>query len=242
MLNQNDLIERWKDEDFHIVSNNEQTIEVENGGKGSGNFGHAGRPGLRGGSGEGKGSKSEDGREKFKKLQELTNWADNELHATLPYFGSFENTAKVQEYLRGGDGGFLTPTVAVVDCVNYMKRKMEQTTFPEDTTLYRGMMIRNDRMERVEKNGFSYPGFQSTTLVKDDASRIIQEYRDTGNYDKQFYTPVLLKINAKKGGHFAASYTDGEHEIVLPDNITFKVKKKTPTGWGAVIYEVDYEE
>ena len=125
--------------------------------------------------------------------------------------------------------------------MDYMKRKMDQTTFPEDTTLYRGMMIRNDRMERVEKNGFSYPGFQSTTLMGNDASRIIQEYRDSGNYDKQFYTPVLLKINAKKGGHFASSYTDGEHEIVLPDHTEFKIKNKKPTSWGAVIYEVDYE-
>lgn len=213
-------------------------VKTLNGGKGSGNFGHEGRPGEVGGSGNGKGISI---KKQFNKLREITNWTDNELQYVIPYFGSFENTAKVQEYLRGGDESFLTPTVSVVDCVNYMKRKMEQTTFPEDTTLYRGMMIRNDRMERVEKNGFSSSGFQSTTLMGDDASRIIQEYRDSGNYDKQFYTPVLLKINAKKGGHFASSYTDGEHEIVLPDNIEFKVKNKKPTSWGAVIYEVDYE-
>ena len=230
---------------YHLVFMNEQGEFVKtlnelelNGGQGSGNFGHEGRPGEVGGSGKGKGISV---RKQFNRLKEITNWTDNELQYVIPYFGSFENTAKVQEYLRGGDETFLTPTVSVRDCVDYMKRKMEQTTFPEDTTLYRGMMIRNDRMERVEKNGFSYPGFQSTTLMGNDASRIIQEYRDSGNYDKQFYTPVLLKINAKKGGHFASSYTDGEHEIVLPDNTEFKVKNKKPTPWGAVIYEVDYE-
>lgn len=230
---------------YHLVFMNDagefvKTLnELElNGGQGSGNFGHEGRPGEVGGSGNGKGISV---RKQFNKLKEITNWTDNELQYVIPYFGSFENTAKVQEYLRGGDETFLTPTVSVRDCVDYMKRKMDQTTFPEDTTLYRGMMIRNDRMERVEKNGFSYPGFQSTTLMGNDASRIIQEYRDSGNYDKQFYTPVLLKINAKKGGHFASSYTDGEHEIVLPDNIEFKIKNKKPTSWGAVIYEVDYE-
>ncbi len=230
---------------YHLVFMNEQGEFVKtlnelelNGGQGSGNFGHEGRPGEVGGSGKGKGISV---RKQFNRLKEITNWTDNELQYVIPYFGSFENTAKVQEYLRGGDETFLTPTVSVRDCVDYMKRKMEQTTFPEDTILYRGMMIRNDRMERVEKNGFSYPGFQSTTLMGNDASRIIQEYRDSGNYDKQFYTPVLLKINAKKGGHFASSYTDGEHEIVLPDNTEFKVKNKKPTSWGAVIYEVDYE-
>lgn len=223
---------------YKLVFKNAQGefVKTLNGGSGSGNFGHAGRPGEVGGSGKGT-----NAREQFNKLKEITNWTDAELHSVIPYFGSFENTAKVQEYLRGGDDSALTPYVITSDCANTMKRKMEQTTFPEDTTLYRGMMIRNDRMERVEKNGFSYPGFQSTTLVGNDASRIIQEYRDSGNYDKQFYTPVLLKINAKKGGHFASSYTDGEHEIVLPDNVEFKVKNKKPTSWGAVIYEVDYE-
>lgn len=229
------LIDRWAEDEngFAVLGESEKTT---NGGKGSGNFGHAGRLGEVGGSGKGISV-----REQFNKLKEITNWTDNELQYVIPYFGSFENTAKVQEYLRGGDESFLTPTVSVVDCVSYMKRKMDQTTFPEDVTLYRGMMIRNDRMERVEKNGFSYSGFQSTTLIGNDASRIIQEYRDSGNYDKQYYTPVLLKINAKKGGHFASSYTDGEHEIVLPDNIEFQIKNKKPTSWGAVIYEVDYE-
>lgn len=228
------LIDRWAED-----ANGFSVIEkIANGGKGSGNFGHEGRPGEVGGSGKGKGISA---RKQFSKLKEVTNWADNELQYVIPYFGSFENTAKVQEYLRGGDDSALTPYTMASDCARYIQDKMAKTTFPEDTTLYRGMMIRNDRMERVEKNGFSYPGFQSTTLVGNDASRIIQEYRDSGNYDKQFYTPVLLKINAKKGGHFASSYTDGEHEIVLPNNTEFKIKNKKPTSWGAVIYEVDYE-
>lgn len=226
----------------------DNSISVKNGGKGSGNFGHSGREGKVGGSSKRDSYNLEvedDGpknvADTHEELRNITDWKNHELSNVIPYFGDFKNTEKVQEYLRGGDDAPISNIAMASDCVRTMKEKMARTEFPEDTILYRGMMIRNDRMDRVENNGFSYPGFQSTSLVGNDASRIIQEYKESGNYDPQFYTPVLLKIHAKKGQHFAASYMDVEHEIVLPPNIRMNVKNKAQTSLG-MLYEVDYDE
>lgn len=248
----------------------ENELEL-NGGDGSGNFGHSGRPGKVGGSGKGDSSDSgsnekaeeketkakeekkeeskpnPNGREVFKMLHEITNWhkdskSDDQLDKVTPYFGDFAATEKIQNYLMGGDDKALNPYTWASDAVRAFQAKMAETTFPEDVTLYRGMMIRNDRLERAEKNGFYYSGFQSTSTLGSGATAILDEYRKAGRFDMEFYTPVLLKITAKKGQHFASSYHDGEHEIVLPNGIQFKVNKKSTNSSGAVIFEVEYGE
>lgn len=242
-MQKSSLIDRWAEDinGFSVIEKN------TNGGKGSGNFGHEGRPGKIGGSGKGTGKESEYDEyitrgARFSKLNQQTNWNSYELHSILPYFGDFANTSRVQNYLMGGDDSSLSMTVMASDCVIEMKRKMEKTTFQEDETLYRGMLIRNDRLQRSIDNGFTFSGFQSTTMEGNHATEIIKEQLKSEKYDPKFYTPVLLKINAKKGGHFAASPYDVEKEIVLPDNIKFKVKKQSENSSGYKIFEVDYEE
>ena len=224
-------------------------VKTLNGGKGSGNHDHAGRPGEVGGSaprGSNKGEASKNPVKVFSELQKITNWSDRELDYALPYFGSFDNTKKVQEYLKTGEDTPISDILWASDCARSIKDKIAKTTLPEDTDLYRGMMIKWDQIQQVEQNGFLSKGLQSTSLVEDEALRVLGEYKGNSDYNKERYYPVLLKINAKKGGHFAASWTDAEHEIVLPDNIKFKVIKPfikyLPNGDSIRAYEVEYGE
>ena len=213
--------------------------KTTNGGKGSGNFGHEGRPGEIGGSG--KGGEHKHPAAVFDELQKLTNWTKYEAQSVFPYFGNFENTRRVQEYLRGGDDVSISNVAMASDCVIEFDRKMERTTFPEDVTLYRGMVIDKYKLERAIQNGFSSSGYQSTSLVEGCAINILNEYMNQDSYSPEFKVPILLKINAKKGQHFAAAPTSGEFEIVLPRDIEFKIKNKTEVQGAFTVYEVEYE-
>lgn len=220
---------------YRLILDYKKTNSLEKNGNGGGNPNHDPKTGqFTTGSGGGRG--------KFDALREATNWTKDEVKSVAGYFGNFSNSDAVQDYLRGGDDKELTTGVKASECANALKDKISKTEFPEDITLYRGMMIRNDRLERAAANGFESNVFQSTSLIGNDASAILQEYKRSGKFDTEYYTPVLLKISAKKGQHFAASYIDAEHEIVLPPGSKFNVKKQSSNSSGMQIFEVDYDE
>lgn len=232
---------------YHLVFRNAQGEFVKtlnelelNGGQGSGNFGHEGRPGKVGGSGKGSALEHSDrsNSEQFEKLQEVANWTKDEVDVASPFFGGRDYQA-IQEYLRGGDDVEMSNGHKTSEAAEILDRKARNTELPSDTTLYRGMYIRNDRIERVENNEFEIPTLQSTSLDSGRALTAGMGYLAIeGN--AQYGQVALLKINAKKGSKGVASYTAGEYEIVLPTRTKFKIKNKSQKD-GYIEYEVDYE-
>ena len=241
---------------YHLVFKNAsgEFIKTLNGGSGSGNFGHSGRPGLVGGSGDGKLS--------FAKLRKLTNWTDNEWAYASGYFASFNRTTAVNNYLKTGEDKLIEGSdgeIMASDCARELQRKIENTEFPEDGVLYRGIAVKKDKFFELVENGFQVTGFQSTSVDKKKAEDILNMYQDRWlkrrGMGEDAYLHLVLKINVKKGQKFAASLHDSEKEVVLPNKSKFKVAntkenkslidfmKEAPRAAGSMIeeLEVDYE-
>ena len=247
----------WQHE---IILKNDERLKatnnsvVLNGGKGSGNFGHSGRPGEVGGSGDGKLS--------FAKLRKLTNWTDNEWAYASGYFASFDRTTAVNNYLKTGEDKLIEGSdgeIMASDCARELQKKIENTEFPEDGVLYRGIAVKKDKFFELVENGFQVTGFQSTSVDRKKAEDILNLYQDRWikrrGIGEDAYLHLVLKINVKKGQKFAASLHDSEKEVVLPDKTKFKVadteKNKSlinfmkeasrAAGYDIEELEVDYE-
>lgn len=213
-----------------------------NGGDGSGNHGHAGRPGEVGGSAP-KGSGGQSVEEKFDTLAEATNWSDEEKAYAELYFDAIEEEFNtIQDYAKGGEDDWVDKAkgIKASDVTKVLDKKIAESSLPEDTLLYRGLLIEPDKLKELEKNGFQAQGFQSTSLEKKVSYGYLDAYGDYEEYDN--YSSVILKINAKKGSKFASATSNGEFEILLPRNATFKNVKLVGTDMtDTIIYEVDYE-
>lgn len=236
---------------YKLVFKNAQGefVKTLNGGKGSGNFGHKGRPGEVGGSGNGGIKKSKQPtREEY---MEAANWTEEEIDDVQPYFGTKDYLA-IQDYMRGKGDKQLTfkktlgsdPPMAS-EVANKLLEKIKTSRLPGDDMLYRGMLIQNGRVENAIKNGFTSKVFQSATQTEDHAyymSNPSERGKDSGKY-----TQVILKINAKKGSVGVAAPRFDEEEVVLPPNIKFKNIKVTSRdsgderGYPRIELEVDYE-
>ena len=250
----NKLADKWNDFVDFDGQNKNTTSKSVNGGKGSGNFGHQGRPGEVGGSGDGKLS--------FAKLRKLTNWTDNEWAYASGYFANFDRTTAVNNYLKTGEDKLIEGSdgeIMASDCARELQKKIENTEFPKDGVVYRGIAVKKDKFFELVENGFQVTGFQSTSVDRKKAEDILNLYQDRWlkrrGIGEDAYLHLVLKINVKKGQKFAASLYESEKEIVLPNKAKFKVAnteknksliklmKEAPRAAGYDIeeLEVDYE-
>ena len=257
---------------YHLVFMNEQGEFVKtlnelelNGGKGSGNFGHEGRPGEVGGSGKGlenildesgKGKKMSD--EELDKVWNsfddnvLMTESDQKMLKTF-YFGSwfFQN---VQNVARGKNLDIVDKSdqVKSQEVIETLDDYLDSSSLSDDVTLYRGVRVTDDNVDLFKKGAeISDAGFASASIDPNQATK----RRNTLIGKKR--NLILLKINAKKGSRGVKSPVKGEgseHEVVLPRNAKFKVKKVGEwkryyetkddlkyENWRTRVVEVDYE-
>jgi len=259
----NKLADKWNDFVDFDGQNKNTTSKSVNGGKGSGNYGHKGRPGEVGGSGKGDGGAPEESGplatlKKFKRMLEKTNFTSEEARKlSFNYFGYMDNCQTIQHYMKTGEDNYLdrldgeVSNIKASECAELMKKKIQETTFDEDTILYRGMYVAKKSLDKLERNGFTTKIFQSTSLDSREPRALVEHYRDK-EWNNQSKVGVMIKIYAKKGQHYMASPLANELEIVLPPGVKFKVKskvfrenkppEKNEKARPLVLYEVEYEE
>lgn len=188
------------------------------GGPGSGNFGHAGRPGQVGGSAAG------DGRS-FSNAKDATNYLNGSTGIN-PSLSTEEDNAlarykgdtffDVNAILRGTSGGELSEEgyEAMERDISLIDSAMNKSRLDDDVTIWRGAGW--DVFDEDDLTGsiITDDGFPSTSLSK----RIAESHADG----------VILKIHATKGSRGLnmerwKGGTRGEAELLLPRNSKFRV-------------------
>lgn len=252
---------------YKLVFKNAQGefVKTLNGGSGSGNFGHSGRPGQVGGSGKDGGILDEKGHGVVKNEEALRReWnsfddgvlmsEDTKKMLKTYYFGSwyFNNIQKVarEKYLDTMDQSEKAKANEVKDVLDDL---IESSELDKDLTLYRGITMRDENVDQI-KNGsvITDKGFASTSLNPAETTRM-RGMPTTGGKRNI----IVLKINVKagsKGLKSPVSADNSEYEVVLPRNAKFKVKSisqwkdfyksdfdKQYDNKRARVVEVDYE-
>lgn len=195
------------------------------GGPGSGNFGHKGRPGKRGGS-----SRNEFERGEFDPPQysEFEEWSHN-VHSLLTkeqqdtiYHYTDGEYRLINGHLRGRH--IPTPTVPVVELsIQSLQSAMNVWSVPENIQVYRGvdLGVREDLapsiLERLQSGEIVYfedPAFFSTTISRSKAAEF------TGRRG------VLFEINVTRGQRALPIYlseSGDEREILFPTRTRLQI-------------------
>lgn len=193
------------------------------GGPGSGNFGHAGRPGLVGGSGSGA-------------YRELPYWDSREMSRFnqsvsgtegYAHTGLFDPIGKSVIFYMGD--GYLSlnktlrwqgqPSSAEEEHIKNLDRFTQEGKLPENTILYRGIGPKNElSLEFGNLKGATITdyGYMST-------STDFLEGKGFAGYDapKRFHG-VLLRIRAQKGQRCGVTFSR-EYELILPRGVKMRV-------------------
>lgn len=237
---------------YKLVFKNAQGefVKTLNGGAGSGNFGHSGRPGQVGGSGKDGGILDEKGHGVVKNeealRQEWNSFDDGVLMSEdtkkmlkTYYFGSwyFNNIQKVarEKYLDTMSQSDKAKANEVKDTLDDL---IEGSELDKDLTLYRGITMRDENVDQI-KNGsiITDKGFASASLNPAEATRM-RGMPTTGGKRNI----IVLKINVKagsKGLKSPVNADNSEYEVVLPRNAKFKVKSISQ--WKD-FYESDFDK
>jgi hypothetical protein len=225
------------------------------GGEGSGNFGHAGRPGEVGGSGPGGGSSNVgdgenfteyarwnpmDGEDDIKNdlLPKYEKWSDSlsedEIKSLKDYTGA--KYEEINKSLRS-DGD-------ITDNIKNIDSALNTSEIPHNLITYRG--IDNKELYNAIKSGNLSVGD-----VLEDKGFVSTSPRFGVSQQFLLKKSILLKIKCyagSKGGYLIPqklSLTHNEHEILLPRNSKFKITKIYNKSFGdigrrATVIEVDY--
>jgi len=206
------------------------TAKSINGGKGSGNFGHSGRPGLVGGSGDGEvlgvapefnGDKLTfpkiDAKKAFKSVSDGAGaWTTHEIDYASIYYGSGYHN--INAMLRGEPNPVPGNEERYQNAIQVMKDRMEKSSLSQDTMVYRGVNIgrytTEDQLPQVGDE-ISYQGFSSTSMNPYEAMGWGKRNADT--------PPAILAIRAKKGAKAIKRFNSVETELTLPPNAKLKV-------------------
>lgn len=240
------------------MNNNEklkgQLIAYLNGGKGSGNWGHSGRPGLVGGSaaGGGRSSKSKKSKRSSKSKDtepsviEPTKIAVGELSDSTDKTGKYTEAEKraveryvsgdmmwVNQYLRGR---MPEDTVLQPDEEKFIEDLKSATSKPigKDMTLYRSVdasAVFGDMTPTEFGNLTSYVVYGDTQrLIARDAIRLLERAEDSEITEKGFMSTTTGKSTAMNWFDFSGA----EYPITLELNVPSTVG-------GANISEVSQE-
>ena len=228
---------RMKTKTYNEFLKRIQYLETRlNGGKGSGNFGHSGRPGKVGGSGLGAqgildktGHGVNIGNEELDKIWNSFDddvlISDNDAKILKDnYFGT-QLFSKVQKVAR--QEGLDTLDEDEKDKAEKTKEILDDyidsSSLSQDITLYRGITLTDENAALFKKGReISDAGFASTSLNPSETTRM----RGDGTFGGK-RNIVVLKISAKKGSKGLKSPVRGddkEYEVVLPRNANFKIK------------------
>lgn len=204
------------------------------GGQGSGNFGHAGIPGQRGGSaaGTGGGGGGSSGRipQKFTSTKEdyfqpsdFTDDGFSEDQAGAIIYYKEEGFAEMRKVLTGKSQD-PKATKAIKD----LDSAIDVSELPEDVTVYHGMGEREAAKFDKLKPGseFTYGGFYSTSRQEEVGNKYAEGKR-------------VLKINSKAGQK--GIYTkdpDYEDEVIFGRGTTYSVTDVYEKG-GITYYETE---
>lgn len=219
-------------------------ITATKGGPGSGNFGHAGRPGEVGGSAPKGSSRPIAAKPPETQPRQFTDWKEAEAwvqeHGEPESAMSMGEQNAIYDYTEGGfyfTNGLLRGTVDEDEADGPIVRKyiaaldaMEKRGhIPEDVTLYRGFNTDNEmRPGQI----VSDKGFVSTSVMRGTADHFLPGNKKYG---------VLLKIHAHKGSNaIIVTIARKEGEVILPRGSRFKVKSVT---WneGKSTYEAEVD-
>lgn len=182
-----------------------EVLEVDNGGKGSGNFGHAGRPGEVGGS-------SDSG---YTSSVEESGLTKKPLEITAGYTDSTSASA-INELLRKG-----LDTSQYKSVIDRLDANMQPTK--KNLMLRRGV---DTNLLKIESLGLdekmSYEDIKSTIIGKEfkDLGYTSTSYEDISDYGH-----IHLEIECPKGTRALWTSNDKEKEVILARGTTFKVKQ-----------------
>ena len=214
---------------------------IDNGGKGSGNHGHSGRPGKQGGSSKSGGYQDFSGNNSYAVAKEMGfpdgNFDDNpnyseEEKTAVRYYGRIGNEP-INEILRTGSTSDPEERTARQKLKTLVD--MKKQTLAKDVTLYRGAQI-NETLNIGDS--ISDRAFVSTSFDKDIARDFATEQYESGN-------KYLFKINTPKGskGIFVGQGNDwDEVEWVMDKQRSFTVQSVSePDDDEVITLGVSYE-
>lgn len=198
-----------------ILYHSERLREL--GGPGSGNFGHSGRPGERGGSGEGWGGGGDASVHASGPGSEKGHWdmkmSDDEQIALKKYSGI--------EYKNINRGLYDPPPPESVD--NYIKdldSVIDRSTLESDVTVYSGLGTSASAMlsDLDEGSEVDFSGYLSTS-TKEGIAGVFSKGGDTGSR-------MMLVLNLHRGSRgFYMGDSDMEKELLLPRGQRYKINK-----------------
>lgn len=213
------------------------------GGAGSGNFGHVGRPGKRGGSAGGNRKISQQD------TTYLTSNGDDEVSKKLiERRGNLSESQELALSLYISESGYYntplrsgfvppetTPLGQRISAIDQMMIEI-----PENINVYRG--VKDISFLPGVGESFQDLGYMSTSLT-DFRPRRFMEDRGTKQAE-----PALLRIKVKKGskglyleGVESRYSKDKEFEVLLPRGSTIRIDAISKDSFGATIVDATYE-
>jgi hypothetical protein len=217
------------------------------GGPGSGHFGHAGRPGERGGSQPGEGGGRDFVAEAHAQgisaevaasvwgMDKFSDWARGIDGRAQEWFAIYRSNGyrAINEYLREGSVSEESNMVGyhadyVAQAVPFLDAALARAVVPEDVVVYRcGRMPTDDEGDLVDMTGMTFveKGYTSTSLIPNPARSLLDEPGE-----------VMMRIVVPRGTH--AAYTVAatpnilphEVEVTLARETRFRVRGLTPSG------------
>lgn len=214
------------------------------GGSGSGNFGHGGRPGKRGGSSTS--SSSEFSLVDFSSLPKLMKGqvSVSDYQVALEYIA--HDYERVNNYLRGEE---LSETEVYgdpeegIDSVHRIIGAMDRYTsalkFPENSKVYRA--FRSNAANDLRGEIVNLKPGQKISPIKTYQSVSTNKEYISGNFSQRAVSsskPLIFEINAKKNRKYGIG-DKGEEELILPRNInyTYMGTRVDPDGTEYVMVE-----
>lgn len=194
-------------------------ILIHEGGEGSGNFGHAGRPGEVGGSSEGfKDLEIFPGNGYYplpvfsSKATGIDMYIGNGYQEINAYLRGFLKHPETNEPLDGESTFYSDNPTTISSAIKEIDEKISSHTAPENMYVYRGLKkppgFRNEiGYEFIDK------GYVSTSLSSHQA----------GTFKSDIH--FLYRIKVPKGSHGLYIFGN-EREFILPRNTRFKIVSK----------------
>ena len=216
---------------------------MQKGGPGSGNFGHAGRPGQVGGSEDGDGEAGGDditARLKGPSMaQQRTlnagaeTWQktlSNDKRRAFRIYSSDSGSAETNEFLRHNSINGIKVGNKELPIIKELDAAIAKHTLPETITVFRG--VSNLGFDNVNVGQtFKDKAYSSTTLRLDTAKKFASGKNAT-----------LLVITVQAGTSAAVLDVDrlseipDEHEVILPRGSRFRVDRKEKKGRRTIMH------
>ena len=213
-----------------------------NGGKGSGNFGHSGRPGEVGGSSASEHSSAGENTV-YKKMVNSSNLNDEE----KKYAKYWEDYSAEFLALAGEDPQDFDYDLEEFEDGRtfdegreFFDSMIRKRKFPEDAVVYRRLQFTTkEELENAVRKNFISDTPQATSATLNPKQIQEAKINPFALGDKE--NRIILKINVKKG-QSGLALDNPMDEIILPRHSEFKVIKEDEKIDGITTYNVDYIE